>query len=822
MGKKHSQTSNTAGVSRYGYIDPFSDPGDDSISLQRSKSVSSSGSDSSSVFVSSNPSTRRPSDSSSFNDVCFPVNPENEIISSSTAWPNVQVLQEYTDEIDRNEILLSNTEEVPRYSDTGTLSTREGDNEVNFQWPLVSNIERDDELRRKLNPSTGNNDDYAGHPFDPLKKRPSTSKLKSMSEDDEYLDDWSSLSTNNKQERLEKLRFTYFRDDLENTIHSSSLIGLLRGDTTWADLFCPEIYNGSTKTATGTVNTTSTAGNNDKLNNTIPIPNISVPNSSLHASSSPSAIPTLLQQQGNVTTPKNDLLNRTLESLSTPAQPKLTSPQSAAAATTSSATASTTATQIPTPLMSQSPIPEPTPFWLDVLNPSDDEMKLLARTFNIHPLTAEDILTGEIREKVELFKDYYFVCFSSFDVAEEHQKRKKKESEIWKEREKEKEREREKERGNWLFQLFKKNRKSSDYGSIKSSIRSSLSRSNLSKSTSSSRSTTTKKNILKSSRHKDELLPLNVYFVVFRYGVITFHFKPSPHPGNVRRRARLLKDYLTVTSDWIGYALIDDITDAYGPLIDGIQIEVNRIEDAILHLQTAYKSDIDDSDSDYSDSDSDSDSENKNVWVRMKRRNSNIIGERRSLLSKSSRTTKSSRSTRSSTSSTNTKVISWKRKGDLIRQIGDCRRRIMSLLRLLNTKADVIKIFSKRCNEQWEVAPRYEIGLYLGDIQDHVVTMVQSLNHFEKLLARCHSNYLAQINIEMTKVNNDMNDILGKITILGTIILPLNIVTGLWGMNCLVPGQDIDSLDWFYGIIVGMFMFSVCCYYYAKNVMHLM
>lgn len=811
MAKKHSQTPNAQGGSRYGYVDPFSDAGEDVGSVQRSRS-DSSGSDSSSVFVSSNPSTRRPSDSSSFNDVCFPVNPENETVSSTTAWPNVQVLQEYTDEIDRNEVLLSNTPEVPRYSDSATVSTREGDNEVNFQWPLVSNIERDDELRRRLEGGE------AGHPFDALKKHASKSKLKAMSEDDEYLDDWSSLSTNNKQERLEKLRFTYFRDDLENTIHSSSLIGLLRGDTTWADLFCPEIYSKS-KDGSTTLPNPSPAVSGEKP---VPVsnvaPGINLTDPSPKDSPSPSALPAgpHLPQQSATATPKTELSNRTLESFPTQSQTRLTSPQPLQPPQLLQPSQ-----QIPTPLMSNTATPEPTPFWLDVLNPSDDEMKLLARTFNIHPLTAEDILTGEIREKVELFKDYYFVCFSSFDVAEEHQKRKKKESEIWKEREKEKEREREKEKGNWLTQLLRRGKRNSDYGSIKSSVTSHRSRS--SKNTSSSHSTTTKRNKLKSSRHKDELLPLNVYFVVFRYGVITFHFKPSPHPGNVRRRARLLKDYLTVTSDWIGYALIDDITDAYGPLIDGIQIEVNRIEDAILHLQTAYKSDSDDSDSDYSDSDSESeDNINKNVWVRMKRRDSNINGERRSLLSKNSKATKSSQSSKSTNSSTNTKIISWKRKGDLIRQIGDCRRRIMSLLRLLNTKADVIKIFSKRCNEQWEVAPRYEIGLYLGDIQDHVVTMVQSLNHFEKLLARCHSNYLAQINIEMTKVNNDMNDILGKITILGTIILPLNIVTGLWGMNCLVPGQDVDSLEWFYGIMIGMFMFSVCCYYYAKNVMHLM
>ena len=153
----------------------------------------------------------------------------------------------------------------------------------------------------------------------------------------------------------------------------------------------------------------------------------------------------------------------------------------------------------------------------------------------------------------------------------------------------------------------------------------------------------------------------------------------------------------------------------------------------------------------------------------------------------------------------------------MLRRIGECRKRVMSILRLLGTKADVVKGFSKRYTGQWEIAPQTEIGLYLDDIQDHIITMVSSLNHFEKLLSRSHSNYLAQINIDMTKVNNDMNDVLGKITILGTIVLPLNIITGLWGMNVLVPGQDEKSLVWFMGICTSMIVLSCVAYMYTKK-----
>jgi magnesium transporter len=70
--------------------------------------------------------------------------------------------------------------------------------------------------------------------------------------------------------------------------------------------------------------------------------------------------------------------------------------------------------------------------------------------------------------------------------------------------------------------------------------------------------------------------------------------------------------------------------------------------------------------------------------------------------------------------------------GDMLRRVGECRKKVMSLYRLLGNKADVIKGFAKRCNEQWDIAPRNEIGMYLGDIQDHIVTMTGNLSHYEK------------------------------------------------------------------------------------------
>lgn len=62
-------------------------------------------------------------------------------------------------------------------------------------------------------------------------------------------------------------------------------------------------------------------------------------------------------------------------------------------------------------------------------------------------------------------------------------------------------------------------------------------------------------------------------------------------------------------------------------------------------------------------------------------------------------------------------------------------------------------------------------------------------------------------------------DVLGKLTVLGTIVLPMNIVTGMWGMNVWVPGQEAENdLTWFWCITAGLFAFGATCYFVAKRV----
>lgn len=189
---------------------------------------------------------------------------------------------------------------------------------------------------------------------------------------------------------------------------------------------------------------------------------------------------------------------------------------------------------------------------------------------------------------------------------------------------------------------------------------------------------------------------------------------------------------MDITPDWINYALIDDITDSFIPVIAKIDVEVESIDDLVLILTEAEQS-------------------------------------------------------------------------NMLLRIGQARKKVLQLTKLLSTKSDVLKIVINRCVEKMEFES--DTRFYLSDIQDHVISMVSNLQIYEKTLARAHSNYLAQISIEITQASNRSSDVVLKMTAVASILVPLNVVTGLWGMNVKVPGQDENSLTWFFSILICMVVF---------------
>jgi magnesium transporter len=319
-------------------------------------------------------------------------------------------------------------------------------------------------------------------------------------------------------------------------------------------------------------------------------------------------------------------------------------------------------------------------WWLDCICPTDAEVKLISKAFGIHPLTAEDIRMQEPREKVELLRNYYFVCFQAFESDKESE---------------------------------------------------------------------------------DFLESINIYIVVFRNGVLTFRFSPTSHGANVRRRVRQLREYVDVSADWLCYALIDDITDSFGLVIHAIEYEADAIEDQVfLPCETNFSL--------------------------------------------------------------------------MLQRVGESRRKVMTLMKLLSGKPDVIKMLANRCQEEAQGIsaglasninlakfsppinydrgqPRTDIALYFCDIQDHVITMFQNLASYEEIFSRSRSNYLAQLQVKSFRSNNQLTEMLSKVAQIGTILLSMTLIAGLFSMNVRVLWAGGDNLDPFFGIL-GLLVFMAASF----------
>ncbi|KAL4912684.1 hypothetical protein BDW62DRAFT_194065 [Aspergillus aurantiobrunneus] len=225
---------------------------------------------------------------------------------------------------------------------------------------------------------------------------------------------------------------------------------------------------------------------------------------------------------------------------------------------------------------------------------------------------------------------------------------------------------------------------------------------------------------------------VNVYAVVFRDGVLSFSMGSNPHVGHVRSRIKEHQSHLYLTSDWICYALIDDIVDGFAPFISQVESGVDTVEDSV---SITRPDDI----------------------------------------------------------------------GLALQQIYRCRKEVLHIRQLLNDKTDVIRCFARHCDAFG--ASSSQVTLYLSDIQDHVLTMMGNLDAAEQMLSRGQSKYLSQLSFDSTRMRNQISHALSRLTVIAGIVVPLQFVTGLFGMNVTVPAQESDTLTaWFsiLGILLGL------------------
>ena len=90
----------------------------------------------------------------------------------------------------------------------------------------------------------------------------------------------------------------------------------------------------------------------------------------------------------------------------------------------------------------------------------------------------------------------------------------------------------------------------------------------------------------------------------------------------------------------------------------------------------------------------------------------------------------------------------------------------------------------------------------------HLSSRMVNLNNttfvIERKLKLSQNTYQMSIDTKMTESSEKLDKLMRQFSLISVIFLPLNVIAGIWGMNCYVPYRDVDpsvdNLNCFWGI----------------------
>lgn len=99
--------------------------------------------------------------------------------------------------------------------------------------------------------------------------------------------------------------------------------------------------------------------------------------------------------------------------------------------------------------------------------------------------------------------------------------------------------------------------------------------------------------------------------------------------------------------------------------------------------------------------------------------------------------------------------------------------------------------------------------IYLRDVYDHTVQVIDSIEAFRDILS-------SMVDVYLSSLSNRMNDVMKVLTIIATIFIPLTFIAGVYGMNF----EYMPELEWRWGypaVMLGMTLLGISMFLYFKK-----
>ena len=122
---------------------------------------------------------------------------------------------------------------------------------------------------------------------------------------------------------------------------------------------------------------------------------------------------------------------------------------------------------------------------------------------------------------------------------------------------------------------------------------------------------------------------------------------------------------------------------------------------------------------------------------------------------------------------------------DVVRDISNAKQEIISYRKVIKPERSTLRVLERHVAR---FLPE-QLELYFDDINDAVERIWDQLDNYKEVVEALEST-------NESVISHRQNDVLRLLTIISVTMLPLTLLTGIFGMNVVYPGEATKTAFW--------------------------
>ena len=148
------------------------------------------------------------------------------------------------------------------------------------------------------------------------------------------------------------------------------------------------------------------------------------------------------------------------------------------------------------------------------------------------------------------------------------------------------------------------------------------------------------------------------------------------------------------------------------------------------------------------------------------------------------------------------------RSEEVVRDISNVKQEIISYRKIVKPERSTLRLLERHVGR---FLPE-ELELYFDDVVDATERIWDILDNYKEVVEALEST-------NESVISHRQNDVLRVLTVFSVVLLPLTLITGIFGMNVRFPGFDTAWAFWTVTVVMVMVLFGLLGFFRYKRIL---